>query len=163
MAKNLSCESGIFTPDPDFHACLITDPDFGSQIQQEKQKRGKNCCLNFFFWEPSYHKFKIILFLHRYEKIWANWQGIVVFSIQKLSMSLSSQKYGVGIREQRSGIWKNLSQIQGSKRHRLQDSEHWPKTDNGWHHEYPSVSLARQDPRLIPAVRPALGTYTGIE
>ena len=43
------------------------------------------------------------------KKNWANFQRIIEVFTQKFS--LSSQKYGVGIRDPRSGIRKNLFRI----------------------------------------------------
>jgi hypothetical protein len=43
------------------------------------------------------------------KKIWANFQRIIDFLPKK--MSISTQKYGFGIRDPRSGIRKNLFRI----------------------------------------------------
>jgi hypothetical protein len=54
------------------------------------------------------------------KKIWANFQRILELFTKKFSKS--SSKYGLGIRDPRSGI-------QGSKRHRIPDPDpqHWNK------------------------------------
>jgi hypothetical protein len=55
------------------------------------------------------------------KKIWASFQRII--ELLSKNLSLSSKKYGVGIRDPRSGIrdtgyGKNLIRVQVSKRHR---------------------------------------------
>ncbi len=73
--------------------------DLGSRIQKQQQKRGvkKICCHTFF----CSHKFPKIenyfIFEMVKNKMWANYQRIIELFTQKLS--LSSQKYGFGIRD----------------------------------------------------------------
>jgi hypothetical protein len=81
-------------------------PDLGSRIQKQQQKRGvkKNFFVITFYAATNFSKLQIIL------------------------VSLSSQKYGFGIRDPRSGIRKKPipdpgSRIQGSKRHRIPDPD----------------------------------------
>jgi hypothetical protein len=55
-----------------------------------------------FFWSHKFHKIqKLFIFEMLKKKIWANFQRIIEFLPKKLS--LSSQKYGFGIRDQGSG------------------------------------------------------------
>jgi hypothetical protein len=57
------------------------------------------------------------------KKIWVNFERIIELFTQKLS--LSSQKYGFGIRD--PGKTHSGSRVQGSKRHRIPDPDpqHW--------------------------------------
>jgi hypothetical protein len=93
---NQCCESGVFIPDP------------GSRIQKQQQKRWvkKNLLPYLFFVAANMTKLKIILFLSRRRKNF----GPIYKKLKK--KSLSSQKYGFGIRDTRSGIQKkNLFRI----------------------------------------------------
>jgi hypothetical protein len=80
--------------------------------------------------------------------MWANLQKKLLNFLPK-TLSLSSQKYRFGIRYQGSG--KNLSRIQGSKRHRIPDPDlqHWPVLF------YFSGSEAPLSPPEAREVRPA--------
>ncbi len=88
-------------PDPDFYPSRI--PDFGSRIQKQQQKIGvkKICCHNFL----CSHKFHKIANYFSFEvlkkKIWASFHRMIYFLPKKLT--LSSQKYGFGIRDPGSG------------------------------------------------------------
>jgi hypothetical protein len=59
------------------------------------------------------------------KKIWANFQRIIELFTQKVS--LSSQKYGFGIRDPEKTYPDPGSRIQGSKKHRIPDPnpQHW--------------------------------------
>ncbi len=94
-------------------------------INNKKGLGGKSGWLTFFL-AINFLKLKIILFLNRLrKKIWTNWRRMELFLPKKLSQS--SQKWGVGIWDLRSGIQKNSSRIriQGSKKHRILDPRHW--------------------------------------
>jgi hypothetical protein len=106
----------MFIPDPDFYP---------SRIQKQQQKRGVE--KKFFILLFCSHKFDKIEYYFIFEmlkkKIWNNFQRIVKDLPKKFS--LSSQLYGFRIRDPVSG--KNISRIQGSKRHRIPDPDpqHW--------------------------------------
>ncbi len=92
------------------------DPDVGSRIpvQKQQQKRGvKKICFHTFLCNQNFTKLKIILVLKCWEKIWANFQRFIEFLPKKLSQS--SQKYGFGIRDPRTGIRKNPIPDPGSR------------------------------------------------
>jgi hypothetical protein len=103
----------MFIPDPDFYPSRI--PDLKSRIQIQQHKRGvkKNSC-HTLSWSYKFQKIEnYFTFEMLKEKIWDNFQRIIELFPQKLS--LSSKKYGFGIRDPGSG--KNLFRIQGTKRH----------------------------------------------
>ncbi len=112
-------------PDPDFYPSRI--PDLGSRIQKQQQKRGvkKNCCHTFF----CSYKFRKIEYYFIFKMPNKKFGPILSKELLKFlpkKLSLNSQKYGVGIRDPRSGIRKKIysgSQIQGSKRHRIPDPD----------------------------------------
>ncbi len=84
--------------------------DSGPKIQQQTF-----LCTHTFHTFENYFIFEQVRY--HTEKIWAIWHRIYLFSTQKLL--LSSQKYGLGIRDPEktlAGIW-----IQGSKKHRTPD------------------------------------------
>jgi hypothetical protein len=87
-------------PDPDFYPSRI--PDVGSQIQKQQQKRGvKKKFVIPFFVATNFAKLNIILFLKcQTKKFGPIFKELLKFLPQKLS----SQKYGFGIRDPRSGI-----------------------------------------------------------
>jgi hypothetical protein len=105
------CGSGMFIPDQVFEPSRIPD-----STKTTKEESGKIGCLTFLFNQISQN-----IFLSYRKKIWANWQRIIVLFTQKLS--LSSRTYGLvsGIRDPGSG--KNLSRIQGSKKHPIPDPD----------------------------------------
>jgi hypothetical protein len=101
-------------------------PDLGSRIQKQQQKRGvkKICCHNFlrshkFYKIANYFSFEVLK-----KKFGPIFKELENFLPKKLS--LSSQKYGFGIRDPTSGIRDPEktyfgSRIPGSKRHRIPD------------------------------------------
>ncbi len=102
----------------------ISDP--GSRIQKQQQKRGvKKISCHTFFYSHKFNKIvNYFLFEMLNKNIWAKFTRIIELFTQKVS--LSSQKYGFGIRDPRSGIRKKPipdpgPRIQGSKRHRIPD------------------------------------------
>jgi hypothetical protein len=70
-----------------------------SRIQKQQQKRGvKKISCHPFFWSHTFHKIvNYFIFEMLKKKIWPNFQRILELFTQKLS--LSSQKYGFGIRD----------------------------------------------------------------
>jgi hypothetical protein len=108
----LGCLSRI--PDPDFYQSLIPDPKIATKERGEKKFFSKP-----FFVATDFTKFKIILFLKCRRKTFG--QVFKELDFLPKNLSLSSQKYGVGIRNPE----KNLSRIrvQGSKRHRIPDPD----------------------------------------
>jgi hypothetical protein len=91
------------------------------RIQKQQQKRGvkKNCC-DTFFCGYKFHKIvNYFIFETLKKKVWANFQRIIELFTQKLS--LSSQKYGSGIRDTEKTYYG--SRIQGSKRHQTPDPD----------------------------------------
>ncbi len=124
----------------------ISDP--GSRIKRQEQNRGvkKICCHTIF----CSHKFHNIVnyFISEMlkKKFCANFQRIINFLLKKLS--LSSQKYGFGIRDPGSGIRKKpipdpRSRIQGSKRPRIPDPDrqHCPQPRTAVYHLTPPATL----------------------
>jgi hypothetical protein len=108
------CVSRMFIPDPDFYPSRIPDPKTATKERDEKK----------FIFIPlllatNFTKFKITFFeILVKKKIWANFQ----------KLSLSSQKFGFGIRDPGSEIRDpektySGSRIQGSKRHRFPDPD----------------------------------------
>jgi hypothetical protein len=93
----------MFIPDPDFYPSRI--PDLGSRIKnRQKKERGKKN--SYLFHGHKFHKMEnYFIFEMLKKKIWSNFQRIKELLPQKLS--LSSQKYGFGIRDLISGIRKN--------------------------------------------------------
>jgi hypothetical protein len=96
------CGSGMFIPDSGSWFLPIPDPGFQNSNSREGWKK-INCYT--FFAAINFTKLKIILFLKWWrKKIWANFKRIIeLFTPKKLS--LSSQKYGLGIQYPGSEIW----------------------------------------------------------
>jgi hypothetical protein len=86
---------GFWIPDPDFYPSQIPDP--GSNYSN--QRRGvKKKLMSYLFCSHKFHKIEnYFIFEMLKKKIWANFQRILEFLPKKLS--LSSQKYGFGIRD----------------------------------------------------------------
>ncbi len=97
------CGSGMFIPDPDFYRSQIPDPDLGSKNSDKSEGWKKNT----FFVATNFTKFKIIYFLMLKKKFWPILTKIIELFTPKIVTS--SQKYGLGIRDPRSG--KNLFRI----------------------------------------------------
>ncbi len=122
-------------PDPDFYPSRISDPgsrisDLGSRIPDPKtatkERGGKKFVVIIFYVATNFTKLQIILFL----KFWRK----ELYNFLPKKLSISSQKYGFGIRDPRSGIRKKPnpdpgSWIQVSKRHRIPDPDpqHCPR------------------------------------
>jgi hypothetical protein len=89
------CGSGMFIPDPDFYPSRILD--LGSKNSNLREGWKKIFLSNLFL----SHKLHIIINYFIFEmlkiSIWVNFERIIELFTQKLS--LSSQKYGFGIRE----------------------------------------------------------------
>ena len=87
--------SGMFIPDPGYWFLPIPDP--GSKNSNKREGWKKIWCHTFL----CSHKFHKIVHYFSFEvlkkKIWANFQRIIELLPKKLS--LSSQKYGFGIRD----------------------------------------------------------------
>jgi hypothetical protein len=123
------CGSGMFIPDPDFCPSLI--PDLWSRIHKNSKRRyeWKINLLFYLFCSHNITKFKIILVLNWWRKKFGRiYKDLHNFLPQKLS--LSSQKYGFEIRDPWPEIRDpektySVSEIQGSKRHRIPDPQHW--------------------------------------
>ena len=95
--------------DPDF----LPIPDPGSKNLNKREGWNKSFCQTFFC---SYKFHKIVnyfIFEMPKKKIWANFLRIIELFTQKLS--LSSQKYGFGIGDPRSGIRKKPIHYPGSR------------------------------------------------
>jgi hypothetical protein len=94
----------MFIPDPDFYPSRIPDP--GSRIPDPKKAMkdiGEKKFVSYLvFGVINFTKLNYFIFEMLKKKIWANFQRIIGLYTQKLS--LSSQKYGFGIRDPRSGI-----------------------------------------------------------
>jgi hypothetical protein len=111
---NRCVKSGMFIPDPDFYLSRIPDPKTAMKDRGEKKISFSNLFL-------SHQNFTNFIFKMLNKKIWANFQRIKELFTQKLS--LSSQKYGFGIRDRDPGSGKNLFRIPDSKRHRIPDPD----------------------------------------
>ncbi len=98
---------------PGSRILIFPIPDPGSRISDpknsNKREGWKKFCYQTFFCSHKFHKIEFyFVFEMRKKQIWAKFQRIIeVLSLKKLS--LSSQKYGLGIRDPRSG--KNLFRI----------------------------------------------------
>ncbi len=99
------CGSGMFIPDPVFW--FLSVPDLGSQIQkQQKRVLTRNSCFTFF--SHKNHQIENYLNFELVKKEFGPLcKELQNFSTKKLS--LSSQKFGFGIRD--SGSGKNLFRI----------------------------------------------------
>ncbi len=101
----------------------IRDVYLGSRQQNGNKKEGWKtiCCHHTFLCSHKFHtKLKIILFLKCRRKNLGQFQRIINFLSKKIT--LSSQKYGLGIGDLRSGIRTKTysgSRIQRSKRPRI--------------------------------------------
>ncbi len=97
-------------------------PDLGSRIQKQQKKRGvKKIICHTFFCSHKFHKIvNYFIFGMLKKKNLANFQRII---------ELFTQKIGFGIQDPSPGSVKTYygSQIQGSKRHQIQepDPQHW--------------------------------------
>ena len=112
-------------------------PDLGSWIQKQQQKRGvkKISCHTFHL-----TKLKIILFLKRWrKKCGPIFKELLNFLVLPKRLSLSSQKYGFGIRDPE----KTFSgfRIQGSKKHRIPDLRHCCQHRRTLGQEHPPASV----------------------
>ncbi len=120
------CGSGMFIPDPGSWFLPIPDP--GSK-NSNKRQGWKIFFVKPFFVATNFTKMNIILFLMcGRKKFGPIFQELLKFLPKKLSPS--PQKYGFGIRDPGSEIRDpeitySGSRIQGSKRHRIPDPQHW--------------------------------------
>jgi hypothetical protein len=103
---------------PGSRILIFTQPgsrisDTGSKNSNKRERWKKICCHNFLY----SHKFHKIVNYFSFEvlkkKIWANFQRIKELFTKKLSKS--SQKYGLGIRDPRTGIRKKPIPDPGSR------------------------------------------------
>ncbi len=117
------CGSGMFVPHPDFYPSRISNPrsnnskeavlrirdvfipDLGfcpSRIQKQQQKSEREGWKRFvvipFFETTNITQLKLILFLSRWRKNGPIYCQRIIELFYPNKMSLSSQKYGVGIR-----------------------------------------------------------------
>ncbi len=105
---------------------IFVHPDPGSLIPKlPKKERDKKSWLSHLFLTPQISQnLKIILFLHWWrKKSGPIYKELKNFSFKKLSKR--SQKYRFGIRDPKKTYFG--SRIQGSKRHRIPDLQHWDK------------------------------------
>jgi hypothetical protein len=109
----------------------ISDPRSRIQQQQQQQlKRGvkKICCHTFFRSHKFYKIENYLIFEMLKKKIWANFQRIIELFTQKIVTILSKiwvWDWGSEIQDPKKTY--SGSRIQGSKRHRIPDSNprHW--------------------------------------
>ncbi len=95
----------------------ITDPKTAMKDRGEKK-----FVVIPFFWRHKFHKIELFYFWNVEEKnLGQFWKNYRTFYPQK--MSLSSKTYGLGIRDPEKTY--SGSRIQGSKRHRIPDPQHW--------------------------------------
>ncbi len=118
----------MFIPDPGSWFLPIPDP--GSRIpdpkSQNRNKREwwkKNFCHTFFCCHKFHKIVDYFIFEMLKKRIWASFQRIIELFTQKIVTKLSK----IWVWDPGSG--KNLSLIQGSKRHRIPDPDpqHWLK------------------------------------
>ncbi len=122
---------------------IFTHP--GSRIQKQQQKRGakKKFVVLTLYVATNFTKLQIILVLKCWRKnLGQIFKELLNFLPQKLS--LSSQKYGFGIRDPEKTY--SGSRIQGSKRHRIPDPDpqHWKKVKR----PETQIFLSDPDPRI---------------
>jgi hypothetical protein len=113
--------SGMFIPDPGSWFLPIPDP--GSKNSNKREGWKKNRVITFYV-ATNFTKLHIILVLMcRRKKFGPIFKELYNFLSKKLS--ISSLKYGFGIRD--PGKTYSGSRIQGSKRHRIPDPDpqHW--------------------------------------
>jgi hypothetical protein len=116
QGENQCCGPGIYIPDP---GSRIPDPKTAT-----KERGEKNVVVITFSLASNVTKLNIILVLKCWRKKFGPiFQELLNFFPKKLS--LSSQKYGLGIRDPEKTY--SGSRIQGSKRHRIPDPDpqHW--------------------------------------
>jgi hypothetical protein len=111
---------------PGSRILIFTHP--GSRISDPKtatKERGEEkICCHTFLYSHKFHKIEnYFSFEVLKKKMWANFQRIIELFTQKLS--LSSQKYGFGIRDPEKTF--SGSRIQGSKRHRIPNPDPDPQ------------------------------------
>jgi hypothetical protein len=103
--------------------------DAGSWITNPKtsttKEEGKICCLTVLFGLHKFHEIEnYFIFKQGTEKNWSQFTKnyfIVPVPFTPKKLSLSSEKYGMGIRKKiYPGFW-----IQGTKKHRIPDPQHW--------------------------------------
>ncbi len=96
-------------------------PDLESRIQNSNKREGwKKFVVLTFFVATKITKLKIILILN----------------CRRKNLSLSPQKYRFGLRGSEIGDPEKIysgSRIQGSKRHRIPDPQHWCAVLNTWY------------------------------
>ncbi len=107
--------------------------DHGSKNSNKREGWKKVSCLTFHL-----TKLKIILFLKRWRKKFGPiFKELMNFLPKRLS--LSSQKYGFGIRDPEKTY--SGSRIQGSKRHRISDLQHCCQHRQTLSEEHPPASV----------------------
>jgi hypothetical protein len=104
----------MFIPDPGSYFLPIPDP--GSRTPDPKtatKERGetKICCHSFFCSHTFYKIENYFIFEMLKKKIWVSFQKIIDFLPKKLS--LSSQKYGLGIRDPKKTYSGSRIRFQG--------------------------------------------------
>ncbi len=116
--------SGMFIPDP--RSWFLPIPDPGSKNSNKRERWKKNCCHTFL----CSHKFHKIVNYFSFEvakkKIWANFLKIMELFTKKFFKKLLkiwSWDPGSEIRDPEKTY--SGSRIQGSKRHRIPDPQHW--------------------------------------
>ncbi len=84
---------------------ILPIPDLGSRIQKQQQTRGvKKISCHTFLCSHKFHKIENYFnFEVLRKKIWADFQRIKELFTKKIVSTLSSQKYGFGIRDPGSG------------------------------------------------------------
>ncbi len=114
----------MFIPDPGSWFLPISDPgsripdpgsripDLGSRILDPKKPTKERGEKKFLFCSHKFHKIdNYFSFEMLKKKIWVNFQKKELFNFLPKKLSLSSQKFGFGIRNSRSGIRDSRSGI----------------------------------------------------
>ncbi len=114
---------------------FLSTPDPGSKNSNKREGWKKISCHTFHL-----TKLKIILFLKRWRKKCGSvFKELLNFLVLPKRLSLSSQKYGFGIRDPEKTY--SGSRIQGSKRHRLPDLQHCCQHRQTLSEEQPPASV----------------------
>ncbi len=115
------CYCGHGSSDPMLKQCCLSVIFIPDPTNNNRRGGGKICCLTFFVPQIS-QNWK--LFFLQFQEKWANWQSIIVLFTSTMFTMLSEIWVGDPVSA------KNLSRIQGSKKHRIRNTV--PKDCKFW-------------------------------